>query len=491
MKKKYRHRYYWGDILKKNREVFKEYLSELVTASLVEKNNSRRLSSELFSLCKLIYLALCNIVFPIKTLRRKNTKAIQVNATGCGLFKINLDRDNDYGIIFPIVKALDNRGEKSILIINPVCAKAHQKEIEKLKHCVLCSSKFFLKYFCITRCSVGLYKYWRYCLKAQREYKNILRVLTSGDFKTFFKKRKYLFIDEYLQLQIMADIYGVMLGPGVKYVFSLGEKPLGLYGKLNKIKVFTILHYIAASRRSFEMETANTLANADYVFAGGGEDAKNLEDTYPDTHVLVQGNPAYDSAGKLYNYPNNIKQIKSGINIILLSSSHDLLFYRNINSVEKFMEPYFGMLLEIHKKYNGSIKIAVKLHPNDSEGIYRNRSSLFGNEIKLLKGSLFEHTEKNHITIGWRTSALVESVITGTLPVQLLFNTEKCGIIEYEGMKKFYNKDRFFKYLENILNNPEIYSRDMENARKMLSKYVGNIGFAAKNIANAILEKSS
>ena len=399
------------------------------------------------------------IIFNIfRSLISKNKKN---NEKYDGAFFSFLSRDGDFGIIYPIVKKFDENKKKNMYFITKDCYLSHKSKLLELKNTEIVI-------FDKAKNRLNLKEVIAILKKTYKNY-NILKKLDKD-----IKKFKY----NYLHREIANRITSIGINkryPNIKYFFSLGAPMVKLIA--DNRRVFSIQHgffYKIEPNYPWFYKFNTDIA---YVFGN-----KNLELSlmYKDTKIIPMGNPFYDSI--FIENLNNIKE-KKRINICFFSS------LQGRNYLEKEV---FEFLIEISETLKNDIFLTIKLHPNETEEIYKKYKEKLKDKVVIKNGkvTIQDIIEKQGICISIDSTACMEALVYNKIVCQFLNEKNQNYIERQEFAKRIKNSKEMINFILKIKNNKKFQNKILKFEKMILEKYyLKNLGNSSQKIYENVLSQ--
>ena len=407
-----------------------------------------------------VFQSIGRIIFNIcRSLISKNEKN---NEKYEGAFFSFLARDGDFGIIYPIVKKFDENKKKSIYFITKDCYMNHENKLLELKN-----TKIII--FNKAKNRLNLKEVILILKKIYKNY-NILKKLDKD-----IKKFKY----NYLHREIANRIASIGINKrysNIKYFFSLGAPIVKLIA--DNRRVFAIQHGIF-TLKSVQNYPWFYKFNTDIAYVFGN---KNLELSlmYKDTKIIPMGNPFYDSIFiKNVNSINEKKQI-------------NVCFFSSLPGRSYLEKDVFDFLFEILEVLKNDIFLTIKLHPNETEEIYKKYKEKLKDKaiIKNGKVTVQEIIEKQDICISIDSTACMEALVYNKIVCQFLNEKNQNCVERQEFAKRIRNSKEMINFILKIKNNKKFQNRILKFEKMILEKYyLKNLGNSSQKIYENVLSQ--
>jgi len=207
---------------------------------------------------------------------------------------------------------------------------------------------------------------------------------------------------------------------------------------------------------------------------------------YPENHIVIMGQPRYDS---LVNPEFNREQIIRELGIDPYRKII-LLLTQAFPEIER-REMLFNMVAKAMEKLRQE-QFIVKIHPAENKKFYREKSKRFGMDIKILEGDFDVHKVMYiaDVIIGMSSTAIIEATILDK-PV-IVVNPPKEEISPYAkstAVINVSNHEEILQSIKNILYNEEIRKK-LAIARKsfVYQHAYKQDGKASKRVADLIMK---
>ncbi|WP_278572817.1 hypothetical protein [Fusobacterium ulcerans] len=397
------------------------------------------------------------IIFNIfRSLISKNKKN---NEKYEGAFFSFLARDADFGIIYPIVKKFDKNKRKNIYFITKDCYISYKTELLELKNTEIviinkAKNRLNLKEIIVI-------------LKIAYKNYNILKKLDMD-----VKKFKYNYLHREIANRIASNGINKRY-QNIKYFFSLGAPIVKLIA--GNRRVFAIQHgFFSKTEPNYPWFYK---FNTDIAYVLGNKDLE-LGSMYKDTKIIPMGNPFYDSI--FIENSNNIEE-KKQVNICFFSS------LQGKNYLEKDV---FEFLFEILEVLKNDIFLTIKLHPNETEEIYKKYKEKLKDKavIKNGKVTIQEIIEKQDICISIDSTACIEALVCNKIVCQFLNEKNQNYIERQEFAKRIRNSKEMINFILKIKNNEKFQNRILKFEKMILEKYyLKNLGNSSQKIYENVL----
>jgi len=448
----------WLIIKNKNKTYFKNNpISEIIIADIFEQKSLNRSESSIKYFIKLTVLVLFSF---FNNLFKK--KANKNNFDG--IITSHLDKANDWGIMYPIVKKIDSTNYNILFVISDKCFNNHVQELSSLKN-----TQIFLTSNLYSFYKNGFLNFSSF-YKILKKFKCDIKVLKTNKYS--YSEYLYKYISFFIKSNYIFNTYG----QNAKFSITLGERLFGILYQLYDIKHFVIQHGHMTKKSITTWPNYTSANNYDSLLFGESYKSK-FSKVYNDTNFSSLGNPYYDN---LTIKKNNKK------NIVFFSATNWFVGkntrYKN---KEYIVNSTLDELIRLYKKIGNEYNIKIKLHPKESSIYYRSYSTIFGNEIEIIDNQInsFDVLKDTVIAISWSSTVLLEAVIANSLSVQL-------------NKENFFEKQEYcliiqsLDELSQIINSKEkIDILKKEQRRLVEKKHISNLGCAADKIVEHIIKE--
>lgn len=311
-----------------------------------------------------------------------------------GLFRIYLDRQNDWGLIFPVVKEFDKCDIKYFLVLSEECYQNHQPELSQLHNARIQLDKQYLPR-----------KDW---------------MLTIDDFKQAFAFSKamkkictvsFSFADSLAFISLVLVNIAIARGEYVlyysscKFALSLGNWEYGYLKQLYHIKAYGMQH----GHYTYKDVSYQPIFHPDNVscFFTFGDFYSKLFNDYYHVQCKAVGNDIFSPIRKPFN--------RESKKFIFFSS-----YWYDESERYKRIKDTIKDLLELKDRFP-YLDIYVKLHPNENGQVYEEDPSFRGSGIKLVNGTIDSKNllEDVYMAVSWQSTVNLEAIKMGGIAIQL------------------------------------------------------------------------
>lgn len=371
-----------------------------------------------------------------------------------------MERDADFGIIFPIVKEFDKRNRKVIFFISEECYTYKKEKLKLLSNTkiIIMNKKNLIQNLSIKECMFILRKSYQDMKKLSELDKNI-------------KENKVIFLYHRIVTDLSSRDYRVRF-PHIESYFSLGSPLVGLIDKRKK-------HY-GIQHGNFYEEIQKYYPwfcwfNIDkgYVF---GEENLKLKKLYKRIELVSSGNPFYD----------NLKEVDRRKN----SSKINIYFFSALQGREEMKEQLFKFLEDILNILSNEIKLVIKLHPNEGEKIFNEYKNYFKDKIDIIRdkkiGDLLEDID---IALSIDSTSNFEILVQNRIVGQIIIKEWESFIEKQKFSIKLGNVNKL-KYLIKNIRKKVKYNKILNIEKNILIKmYLSNLGNASQFIYEDIMKE--
>jgi len=500
----------WPYILKKSKEIFKEEPAlELSIGPVVKDAIKATAKSEMYyffikqilpywySFKKILRIKgyfKFNKIF--KKTYLENTLKNGKDKKYCVL-SIDNTRENNYGLIFPIVKKLDQKGENTILFTYYNVYESKKEEINKLKNN---SVIFFENLLDEIDNKIIL----RGKKEAKKLFKRYIKDLNNEEISNFIIEHKNQIIFRLEELLVFSEcVSRIFRNNNIKFIFSWGGYfPLSIAGRRHSIRTFMIQHGNfgnVTNPEEYGQVPPECSPNAsDEIITWGEYSKKQVQHLFnyssKDNKVQVLGNPQHDKYVQVLN-DKKVRDVNEVLN--LDSSKKNVVFFSATHAIdagqplERGVKPIIA-LDELFEKMNSDINLIIKLHPHESKKYYKKYMKNF-DKVSIIKDevSIYELMKKTDIAMSICSTTLLESMIFKIPTLQLIFTKH---LVRGECYYKFgaailiKNKEKLIETVDSIVKGEYDLSDLIKNQKNFLDKTSANLGHATDRIVDHLLK---
>lgn len=390
--------YKWQEVYWNNKSTLDKYpIGEIVLSGMLENRAKDVQRKNIYYIIKTFVYALLGILNKTRSLKR-GRKAI---------FQIWLNRENDWGLIWPMICEYEQMGELYYIETTEDVFRKHKQELLELRNGkVLDIKKIYNK---------------RIIKLELSDMVNLFAMLM--DMRAIIHKYNLGSVWEFISTYITDvgyanGVYNKYYNES-KYSISLGTRILGIMYQKYGIYHYAVLHGDEGSENIgywVPFDRANVYKGLVY-----GDYYKRLYKKYYNTDCEVIGHPKLSNLNKRFN--------RESKKIIFFSDSHAIVDdgyvdKENINELNKSLKDISNFVEMVPSKY----EFFIKLHPNESGKYIKNFSSSL-NGCNLIQGqvSSIDLLKNTLIAISWGSSVNMEAIKCGACAFQLTMDTKLFG----------------------------------------------------------------
>ena len=500
----------WPYILKKSKEIFKEEPAlELAIGPVVKDAIKAAAKSEIYyffmkqilpywysfkKILKIKGYFKFNKIF--KKTYLENTLKDAKDRKYCVL-SIDNTRDNNYGLLFPILKKIDQKGENSILFTYYNVYESKKGEINSLKNNSIVFFENLLD-------NINKKEIIRKKTKAKKLYKKYIQNLKDDKITDFVKKHKNQIIFRLEQLLVFSEtISRIFENRELKFIFSWGGYfPLAIAGSKHGIRTVMIQHGNfgnVTNPKEYGQVPPECSPNASNEIITWGEHPKkqvqHLFNYSSNDKIYALGNPQHDKYVEVLN-DKNIRDINEILN--LDSKKKNVIFFSatpviNVGQLlERWVKPIYA-LNELYERLHSKINLIIKLHPHEGKKYYEkymkniDKVTIIKNEV-----SIYELMKKTDIAMSLSSTTTLEAMIFQIPTLQLILSEHgvrgEC-YYKYGAAILISSADELINTVEKIISGTYDLSELKMNQKKYLEKNSSNLGNATNKIVEHLLKK--
>lgn len=379
----------WDKILKENLEFFdKNPYAEIVLSEMSDRRNTGINVKTFKSIGKII-------VYPILSIINHNKKDKEWKKEK-GIIISYLDRENDWGLIWPVAQELENKKISYYFFVEMDIYKAHKEQLKGLSYATI------------------------YSTERLGDKKNVL--LTRSDFADALKNAKVIsdiisrynlgsyleYLSEFISYRALSNGLYKRYFQNCRFSYSLGNRIFGFLYQKYGIRHFAMQHG-EHNEASLRVWSTLTRSNVYLAFTYGAYHEALFKKGYGTNAVAV---------GSMLTRKKVERVNKNKIVYFTYSAglTSNMLYDKEIKrSLDEFIALY------IRNKHNNYI-FSLKMHPNDSEGYFKEYNSLFGNEIIIepVGRSATDVLAETDICVSLGSTVSIQAIKMGVIAVQLM-----------------------------------------------------------------------
>lgn len=434
----------------------------------------------------------------MKTQRKNIIKSGQKKSAYC-IFSIENTRDNYFGVVFPILKKIDEKGENCILFTSYEVHHKKRSEIDALKN----TSIIFFENISYSLNSYEIIKSFGDAVKL---YKKMLKETKTEDIIEIEKKHRnqiMLRIEDILVLS--KATYSFFSDKKCRFLFSVGNPHFAVIGKKYNIRTVMIQHGFFStgetSNKFIDSQPNEISPNASDEIIVWGEHAKKQVQkiyNYNDSNrkIYVLGNPGYDIVVNTFVCKQRTKDFYEKLNldykkktVVFFSGTHGI---REDQPKERYLNPIFAMD-KLYERLHSKINFLIKLHPHETKDHYEKHMKNFKKVIMIKNEvSLYDLHLYSDIAISIESTTALESMIFGvpTLQLSLSEHGVRADYYKYGASLLIKSEDELVDIIEKIVAGTYDLSELKKNQKNYLDMNLKNRGYATDIIVEHLLKNS-
>lgn len=443
----------WDVILKENRGFFEK--NPYVEIVLSDMNDIRNLGiretriKDYIKACGYLMYAFRNYIFK----------------TGCrsdcgekGVLISYLNRENDWGLVYPIAKELNENKIRFYFFVSREIYKCHSLELKKLSYATVLSTKRMGNRRDI---KLHLKDLWGLARK-RKTVRRMIRKYRLGSYSEFLSR--------YLSYCAYSNGLYSRYFRNCDFSYSLGNRIFGFLYHGYGIRHFAMQHG-EHNQENLKSWSALTKSNIYLAFTYGESHEKLIHSTYK-TNALAVGSlltkrsPGYAKKGRIVYFTDTAW--------IVSNPNYDA-------EVKKSLDEF----ILLYKRYKSEYSFSLKIHPNDDERYFRSYNKLFGNEIRIEEAgrSANDVLEETFICISLGSTVNIQAIQLGVVAVQLKMDWD----IFMDQPYSYRVND--LTQIDWILSNTKARKRLMDKQRSLIEEYDKNVKYPEKEVVRVILNE--
>ena len=416
------------------------------------------------------------------------------------VFGIDNTRENNFDLIFPVLKKIDEKNETSILFTYFDVYNEKKDELSTLKN----TSIIFFENL--------LYKLNTFEIiskigEANRLYNQFIKRVKDNEINDFVKQHKNEMIFRLEELLIFTEsLSKILKNKKSKFIFSWGGYfPFALIGKKLKIRTLMIQHGCFGNvDNPSEFGAAPPECSphaADEIIMWGEHSKIKVQKLfkYDSTRKIFNlGNPFYDAVIEKYKDKKRSKEFYEKLkidpnkkNIVMFSQTHVVDSDQGGKFACRFINPIIA-LDKLYDRLNSKINLIIKLHPHETKKYYEKYLKNIDN-VRIIKselplGEIFQYTD---ISLSVSCTTTLEAMIFEIPTLQLVLSEQgvrgEC-YFDYGAAIHIKNEDALIDTIEKIISNNYDLSDLKKNQKKFLEQNFANLGNATNKIVEHLLK---
>ena len=439
----------WDKILKENLEFFnKNPYAEIVLSEMSDRRNTEINVKTFKSIGKII-------AYPILSVINHNKKDKEWKKEK-GIIISYLDRENDWGLIWPVAQELENKKIYYYFFVDKDVYKAHRAQLKSLSYAAV------------------------YSTERLGDKKNVL--LTKSDFTDAFKNAKIIsniisryslgsyleYVSEFISYKAISNGLYRRYFQNCRFSYSLGNRIFGFLYQKYGIRHFAMQHG-EHNEASLRVWSALTKSNVYLAFTYGAVHEALFKKGYGTNAVAV---------GSMLTR-KKVERIKKNKIVYFAYSAgltSNMLYDKEI---KRTLDEFIALYNRNKRNYIFSLKI----HPNDSEGYFKEYNPLFGNEIIIepVGRSATDVLAETDICISLGSTVSIQAIKMGVIAVQLMREWDIFPGQPYAHRVKSLNE------IDRVILDAEFRDDIIRNQQEMIIEYDENIEHPEEEVVRIIM----
>lgn len=438
----------WDKILKENLDFFDENpYAEIVLSEMSDRRNTGINVKTLKSIGKII-------VYPILSVINHNKKDKEWTKEE-GIIISYLDRENDWGLIWPVAQELENKKIYYYFFVEKDVYKAHKAQLKGLSYATV------------------------YSTERLGDKRNIL--LTKSDFADVFKNAKVIsdiisryslgnyleYVSEFISYRALSNGFYRRYFQNCRFSYSLGNRIFGFLYQKYGIRHFAMQHG-EHNEASLRVWSALTKSNVYLAFTYGAVHETLFKKGYGTNAVAV---------GSMLTR-KKVEIVKKN-KIVYFAYSARLISILYDKEIKRSLDEFIALYNRNKHNYIFSLKI----HPNDSEGYFKEYNPLFGNEIIIepVGRSATDVLAETDICISLGSTVSIQAIKMGVIAVQLMREWDIFPEQPYAYKVKSLDE------IDRVILNAEFRNDIIRNQQEKIMEYDKNIEHPEEEVVRIIM----
>lgn len=438
----------WDKILKENLEFFdKNPYAEIVLSEMSDRRNTGINVKTLKSIGKIIF-------YPILSVINHNKKNKEWKKEK-GIIISYLDRENDWGLIWPVAQELENKKIYYYFFVDKDVYKAHRAQLKSLSYATV------------------------YSTERLGDKRNVL--LTKADFTDAFKNAKaisdtiskyslgsYLeYVSEFISYKAFSNGLYRRYFQNCRFSYSLGNRIFGFLYQKYGIRHFAMQHG-EHNEASLRVWSALTKSNVYLAFTYGAVHEALFKKGYGTNAIAV---------GSMLTR-KKVERVKRN-KIVYFAYSAGLISMLYDKEIKRSLDEFIALYNRNKHNYIFSLKI----HPNDGERYFKEYNPLFGNEIIIepVGRPATDVLAETDICISLGSTVSIQAIKMGVIAVQLIRGWDIFPEQPYAYKVKSLDE------IERVILDAELRDDIIRNQQEMIIEYDENIEHPEEEVVRIIM----
>lgn len=444
----------WQKVFWQNKHIFdSEPLAEITLSNMSDNRNINLNHWQGYYFFKVFFYLIWGLINIVPE-KAKDKKAV---------FQVWLDRSNDWGLIWPLVKQFDQHMIPFYFELTEECYINHYDEILSLNNAsILFHKKEYLKKICTIRLDD--------LRKAIRGYVTVRKIIKDYQMGSMWEFLSIYIVHMAYANGIYRKFYSDCL-----FSVSLGDRVFGTLYHLYGIKHYGIQHGDTSEEG---MGGWTTLGRAN-VFAAFtyGQHYADLYHSFYGTNCIAAGHPAFSRS----NFEFDEKRRR----IVFFSVSHVIVDGNQVlreNDLDK-LNTTLDEIIEFSHSLSNDYEFYIKLHPNENPKYLIGYNEEFGSKIKIISGDISSSDvlKSTLIAVSWGSTVNLEAIKMGCLSLQLTKG------ISYFPPRKFTLKIEHFMEVLDLLSDPKRMKQEFLRQKTNVDLYFKVSDNPEKEVVSTIL----
>lgn len=378
----------WDKILKENLEFFdKNPYAEIVLSEMSDRRNIGINVKPFKSIGKII-------VYPILSIINHNKKDKGWKKEK-GIIISYLDRENDWGLIWPVAQELDDKKIYYYFFVDKNVYKAHKAELKNLSYATVYSTeRLGDKRNVLLKMSD-----FAEALKNAKTISNIISRYSLGSYLEY--------VSEFVSYSALSNGLYRRYFQNCRFSYSLGNRIFGFLYQKYGIRHFAMQHG-EHNEASLRVWSALTKSNVYLAFMYGAVHEALFKKGYGTNAIAVGSMLTRKKVEKAKR--NKIVYFTDSTGL-----TSNMIYDKEIKrSLDEF--------IALYNRNKDNYIFSLKIHPNDDTGYFKAYNSIFGNEIVIEPAGrpATDVLAETIICISLGSTVSIQAIKMGVIAVQLI-----------------------------------------------------------------------
>jgi hypothetical protein len=378
----------WDKILKENHKFFdKNPYAEIVLSEMSDRRNIGKSIKMFKSIGKIIAFPILSIIN-----RSKKEKRWQKEK---GIIISYLDRENDWGLIWPVAQELECKKVYFYFFVDKEVYKAHKTELRDLSYATVYSTEKLgdKRNVFLTISDLA---------DAFRNAKTISNIISRYSLGSYLE-----YVSEFISYRAFSNGLYRRYFQNCRFSYSLGNRIFGFLHQKYGIQHFAMQHG-EHNEASLRVWSAFTKSNVYLAFTYGSVHEALFKKGYGTNAIAV---------GSMLTRKKVETEKKNKIVYFT-----DSAWITSNKTYDREIKRSLDEFIELYNRNKDQYTFSLKLHPNDDEKYFKTYSSLFGNEITIESGgrSATDVLAETNICISLGSTVSIQAIKMGVIAVQLI-----------------------------------------------------------------------